>query len=81
MGKNCIDLLKGHKVKIMTDMKIEVVLEIDSITSIPHTRVIKPATRENDWWGEDQTWTTYKVTFTNGATKEYDSLTAIVVED
>lgn len=78
---NVIDLLIGRKVKVMTDMMVEVLLEIASVKSKNHTRVIKPATRENDWWGEDQTWTTYIVTFTNGATKEYDSLTSITVED
>jgi len=81
MARNCIDLLIGHKVKIMTDMKIEVELEIAGIKSIPHRREITKSTQANDWWGEDQTWTTYRVTFTNGATKEFDSLESIKVED
>lgn len=68
------DLLVGRKVKIMTDAKVEVELEIKSIKTVPHTREITPDTRENDWWGESVDWTTYAVTFVNGYVKEYNSL-------
>jgi hypothetical protein len=80
MGNTVIDLLVGRKVKVNTDMKVVVTLEIQSIKPKQHSVEITPSTRENDWWGESQDWTTYIVKFTNGATKEYSSLESIEVE-
>ena len=80
---NAIDLLIGKKVKVMTDMKVEVELEIQEVknTTTSHTRQITPDTPENDWWGETETThnVSYTVTFTNGSTKKYHSLESINV--
>lgn len=71
------DFLIGKKIKVTTDMKVEVELVIKSIEKIPHSREITPSTRENDWYGETQNWSTYRITFENGAKKEYDNLEQI----
>jgi hypothetical protein len=75
--KTALDLLKGKKVKILTDVKVEVELTIDNVKIEHHSRQITPDTRENDWWGELINWKTYKVTFTNGYSKEYKDITDI----
>ena len=78
-----LDLLVGKKMKIMTDMKVEVELEIKEVkdTSYSTTRQITPDTRENDWWGESETTQhpRFTVTFTNGAQKEFRGINEIKV--
>jgi hypothetical protein len=74
-----LDLLKGKKMEIMTDMKVEVELEIKEVTEKRHSRQITPDTRENDWWGETENWSTYMVNFTNGAKKEFRNINDIKV--
>ena len=76
---NVLDLLVGKKMKIMTDMKIEVELEIKEVKQNTHTMQITPDTRENDWWGESETTHSYTVTFINGATKKFNSINEIKV--
>ena len=76
---NALDLLKGRKMKVMTDAKVEVELEIEKVEPNQHERVITPDTRENDWWGESVYWNTYMVHFTNGFKKDYDSIKAIEI--
>lgn len=76
---NIYELLVGKKVKIETDMKVEVELEIASVEVKNHEREITPSTRENDFWGESLYWDTYLVTFTNGAKKEFDKIHHIKV--
>lgn len=76
---NVLDLLIGKKMIIMTDMKVEVELEIKEVTEKRHSRQITPDTPENDWWGETENWTTYTVNFTNGAKKEFSSINEIKV--
>tara|TARA_R110000868_G_scaffold12456_7_gene59552 strand:+ start:16271 stop:16510 length:240 start_codon:yes stop_codon:yes gene_type:complete len=74
-------LLIGKKVKIMTDMKVEVELTIESVKDTSWQNQITPDTRENDWWGQSETIQRWTVTFTNGATKEYKSLDSINFEE
>lgn len=76
---NIFDLLKGKKVKVMTDAKVEVELTIDKIKESKHSQEAGPSTQENDWWPETRNWSTYTVTFTNGFQKEYSSLEDINV--
>lgn len=76
---NILDLLVGKKVSVMTEMKVEVLMEIKSITEDRKSREITPSTRENDWWGESVYWSEYIVTFTNGAKKTYPSLESIQI--
>jgi len=71
------DLLKGKKVNYMTDAKVMVELEIESVEEKHHSRDLEPATRENDWWPKSEDWTTIQVKFTTGFVKEYTSLTNI----
>ena len=75
---NLFDLAKGQKIVVMTDAKVEVILEVESITSVTNSREIIPASRENDWQGTDQTWETYNVKFTNGFVKSYPSIGSII---
>lgn len=74
---NVLDLLKGRKVKYMTDAKIEVELEIKEASTQNHSYDLEPATRENDWWPATRDWTTITVHFTNGFTKSYDNINQI----
>ncbi len=74
-----LDLLVGKKMNIMTDMKVEVQLEIQEVIQNSHTRQITPDTPENDWWGETETTHSYTVKFTNGATKKFNSIQSIKV--
>lgn len=76
---NALDLLVGRKVKVMTDMKVEVELEIKEVKHETRTRQITPDTRENDWWGETETIHSYKVLFTNGSYKVYNNIENIEV--
>jgi len=76
---NVFELLVGKKMEIETDMKVMVELEIKSVEPKGHSREITPSTRDNDWWGETQTWDTYIVEFTNGSNKEFRNLTDIDV--
>jgi len=77
---NVLDLLKGKTVLVKTDMGVEVPLVVAGIKEEHNSRDIGPSTRENDWWPAQETWTTYTVTFTNGHTKEYRSLSEIKVQ-
>lgn len=70
-------LLKGRKVKIMTNVKVEVELEIESIKEQKHSRDLEPSTRENDWWPASESWSTFNVEFTNGHVESYSSLSKI----
>ena len=78
-GLNILDLLKGRKMKVMTDMKVEVELTIKEVKEDSHSVDLEPATRENDWWPQTRDWKTYTVTFENGAKKTYDNLSQIKV--
>lgn len=68
------DLLKGKKVKYMTDAKVIVELEIKHAEERHNSRDLEPATRENDFWPRSESWTTIEVEFTNGFKKTYNSL-------
>jgi hypothetical protein len=75
------DLLKGKIVKIPTDAKVDVELEIEAVEEkVSHKTIqITPDTPENDWWGETKSYrdVSYLVTFTNGHKKEYKSIESI----
>lgn len=73
------DLLKGKKVNVMTDAKVVVQLEIETVEENHHSRDLEPSTRENDWWPKTEDWTTFEVKFTNGFFKSYRSLSEIDV--
>ena len=77
MSQTIFDLVKGKKMMIETDMGVSVELEIKEIEPIYHSVAIEPATSQNDWWPASRDWTTYKVHFTNGKSKEFSSLTQI----
>lgn len=74
-----LELLVGRKMRIMTDMRVEVELEIKNVKQNTHVRQITPNTPQNDWWGETETTHTYTVTFTNGATKDFSHIDSIKV--
>lgn len=62
---------------VMTDAKVAVELVIKSAKETHYSKNIGPSTRENDWWPEEQGWTTIDITFTNGYKKSYKSLSEI----
>lgn len=74
-----LDLLIGREVIVPTDVKVNVKLTIKSVEPNHHSQDLEPATAANDWWPASRDWTTYTVTFTNGATKEYSSLDSIEI--
>lgn len=76
-----LDLLKGKKILVKTDVGVEVELEIKEVKEQNHSQALEPATRENDWWPASRDWTTYKVTFTNGHSKEYSSIKEIKISE
>ena len=71
------DLVKGKKMIVETNMGVSVELEIKEIEPGWPTVNLEPATPENDWWPAAYTWTTYKVQFPTGKSKEYNSLNEI----
>ncbi len=74
-----LDLLKGKKMSIMTDMKVAVELTIKNVEEEHNSRDLEPSTRENDWWPAQETWKTYIVYFTNGSNKKFSSLSDIKI--
>ncbi len=78
---NVLDLLKGKKMSIMTDMKVLVELEIKEVKEEHHSQDIGPSNASNDWWPETRDWTTYTVYFTNGSNKTFGSLDSIKIID
>lgn len=77
-----LSLLKGRKMMVMTEMKVEVELTIKKVEENYHSRDLEESNAANDWWPAQETWKSYTVFFTNGAQKTYDSLNAIkIVED
>jgi len=79
MDKTILDLLVGKKMKVMTDMKVEVELEIASVKEDFHSEELEPATSANDWWPASRDWTTYLVKFTNGSTKSFSNISEIKI--
>jgi hypothetical protein len=71
------DLLKGKMVNVMTDAKVSIQLEIESVEEKNHSRDLEPATRENDWWPASVDWKTIDIKFTNGFSKSYSSFSEI----
>jgi hypothetical protein len=76
-----LDLLKGKKMKVETDMGVKVELIIKEVKEEHHSEDLEPATPENDWWPNSRDWTTFQVFFTNGRSKTYSSLSEIKIED
>tara|TARA_R110000772_G_scaffold96168_6_gene194578 strand:+ start:379 stop:624 length:246 start_codon:yes stop_codon:yes gene_type:complete len=75
-------LLKGKSVKLMTDVRVEVELEIESVEEHKHSRDLEPSTSSNDWWPATEDWSTFDVKFTNGYVKSYNTLSEIkLIED
>lgn len=78
---NVLELLKGKKMSVMTDMKVEVELTIKEVKENHHSRDLEEATPANDWWPASESWTTYTVNFTNGASKTFSSLSEIKINE
>lgn len=78
---NVLDLLKGKKMMVMTNMKVEVELEIKEVKEDSHSEELEPSTKENDWYPATRNWKDYTVFFTNGATKTFDSIQQIKIKD
>ena len=74
------DLLKGKKVLLMTDAKVEVELTIESAKIQHHYVQTGPSTPENDWWPDANEWDTIEVTFTNGFKKSFASLSDLNIQ-
>ena len=78
---NILDLLKGKKIIVSTEVGVDVELEIKEVKKNHHSEDLAPATRENDWWPPSRDWTTYTVYFTNGHSKNFSSFTEILIKE
>jgi len=78
---NLLDLLKGKKMSVMTDMKVAVELTIKEVKENHNSRDLEESNAANDWWPAQETWTTYTVHFENGASKTFSSLSEIKIID
>ena len=76
---NVLELLRGKTMKVMTEVKVEVELTIDKVTVNYHSEELEPSTSANDWWPKSRDWETYTVHFTNGSTKQFNSLNELNV--
>ena len=76
---NLLELLKGKHIKVMTEVGVEVELQIKEVEENNHSVDLEPSTAANDWWPATREWKTYTVHFTNGHKKIYDSLNQIEV--
>ena len=76
-----LELLKGKKMSVMTDMKVEVELIIKEVEEEHGSRDLEESNSSNDWWPAQETWVNYIVRFTNGAQKTFRSLSEIKVID
>lgn len=74
---NLFDLLKGKKMSVMTDMKVEVELIIEKVEEHNHSEDLEKPSAANDWYPNSRNWKTYMVHFTNGATKKFNHLDEI----
>lgn len=74
-----LELLKGKKMMVETDMKVTVELEIQEVTENRHSEDLEPSTAKNDWWPATKDWITYTVKFTNGSYKEFSNLNDIKI--
>ena len=76
-----LELLKGKKMMVETDLKVVVELEIKEAIADHHREDLEPSTAANDWWPKSRDWTTYTVKFTNGASKTFTSINDIKVHE
>lgn len=78
---NVLDLLKGKKMDVLTDMGVIVTLEIKEVKQNNHSRELEESCAANDWWPMTRKWVTYTVYFTNGRNKDYNSLDEIQIKE
>jgi hypothetical protein len=75
------NILKGKKVIVSTDAKVDVELVVEKAEEKINYKTIQitPDTPENDWWGRSETYQSseYILTFENGLIKRYKSLQGI----
>lgn len=71
--------LVGKKVEHRNVHYRTVCLEVESVTLKNHSKVITPDTKENDWYGESVSWSTFLITFTDGSSIEIDPGTEIKI--
>jgi hypothetical protein len=74
-----LELLKGKKMKVMTDMRVEVELTIKNVEEERGSRDLEESNSSNDWWPKQETWVNYIVYFTTGACKKYTSISDIKI--
>ena len=76
-----LELAKGKKIIIKTEVGVDVELEIKEIKANHHWQDIGESNAANDWWPETREWTTYTVFFTNGYNKTYSSMSEIKIKE
>lgn len=74
-----LDLAKGKKIIVHTEVGVDVELTIKEIKQNNHSRDVGESNAANDWWPDSIEWTTFTVFFTNGHSKNYDSMSQIKI--
>jgi len=69
-----LELLKGKKIMVTTDVGVMVELEIAEVIDRNFSENLEEPNPANDWWPKTRDWTTYTIKFTNGYSKDYPSL-------
>lgn len=76
---NHLDLLKGKKIELDTDVGVKVVVEIKSIKENWHSEDLEPATKANDWYPNQRTWNTYTIFLSTGKFIQIYSLSELKI--
>ena len=76
---NHLDLLKGKKIELDTEVGVKVVVEIKSIKENWHSEDLEPATKENDWYPNQRIWITYTVFLSTGKHIQIYSLSELKI--
>ena len=69
-----LELAKGKKILVKTEVGIDVELTIDRIEKIIYLIDLEPPSMSNDWWPPSRDLMSYDVFFTNGYSKNYNNL-------
>lgn len=78
---NHLDLLKGKKIELDTEVGVKVVVEIKSIKENRHSEDLEPATKANDWYPNQRTWNTYTIFLSTGKHIQVNSLSNLKIVD
>lgn len=71
--------LVGKKIKHKNQYNREVILEVEDVKIEHGSRELEPATRENDWWPQEESWTHHYLCFVDGSKIRFEPATTLVI--